>query len=77
MLGNVVPLWEVMLAAVKLGAVVIPASTLLQPADLADRIDRGGVRHVVADAAQAPKFADVPGTWTRVVVAGTADGWHA
>ncbi len=76
MLGNVVPLWEVMLAAMKLGAVVIPASTLLQPADLADRIERGGVRHVVADAAQAPKFAGVPGAWTRVVVAGAADGWH-
>ena len=29
MLGNVVPLWEVMLAAMKLGAVVIPATTLL------------------------------------------------
>ena len=41
MLGNVVPLWEVMLAAIKLGAVIIPASTLLQPADLADRISRG------------------------------------
>src|SRR5215475_2060698 len=36
MLGNIVPLWEVMLAAIKLGAVVIPASTLLQPADLTD-----------------------------------------
>ncbi len=30
MLGNIVPLWEVMLAAMKLGAVIIPASTLLQ-----------------------------------------------
>ena len=77
MLGNVVPLWEVMLAAVKLGAVVIPASTLLQPGDLADRIDRGGVSHVVAEAAQVPKFADVAGAWTRVIVGGTADGWHA
>src|SRR4029079_5115361 len=28
-LGNVPPLWEVMLAAIKLGAVVIPATTLL------------------------------------------------
>ncbi len=77
MLGNVVPLWEVMLAAMKLGAVVIPASTLLQPADLVDRIQRGTVRHVVTDTAQVPKFAGVPGGWTRVVVAGTADGWHA
>ena len=31
MLGNVVPLWESMLAAMKLGAVVIPATTLLDP----------------------------------------------
>ncbi len=68
MLGNVVPLWEVMLAAMKLGAVIIPASTLLQPADLADRILRGEVRHVVAEAAQVPKFAEVPGDWTRVMV---------
>ena len=77
MLGNIVPLWEVMLAAMKLGAVIIPASTLLQPADLADRVSRGDVRHVVAEQAQAAKFAGVPGEWTRVVVGGDADGWHS
>src|SRR5215469_15367847 len=77
MLGNVVPLWEIMLAAIKLGAVVIPASTLLQPADLADRIERGRVAHVVADAAQVAKFAGLPDGWTRVVVGGSADGWHS
>ena len=77
MLGNVVPLWEVMLAAIKLGAVIIPASTLLQPADLADRVSRGDVRHVVAEAAQVPKFADVRGGWTRVIVGGDAPGWHS
>jgi acetyl-CoA synthetase len=70
MLGNIVPLWEVMLAAMKLGAVVIPASTLLQPADLADRIARGRVRHVIAEAALTPRFATVPGDWTRVAVGG-------
>jgi acetyl-CoA synthetase len=83
MLGNVVPLWEIMLAAIKLGAVIIPASTLLQPADLADRVARGDVRHVVAEAAQVPKFAAVPGDWTRVIVGGTvaedtgAAGWRS
>jgi acetyl-CoA synthetase len=76
MLGNIVPLWEVMLAAMKLGAVIIPASTLLQPADLADRIERGGVAHVVAEAPQVPKFDGLPGGWSRVVV-GEAAGWHA
>ncbi len=74
MLGNVVPLWEVMLAAIKLGAVVIPASTLLQPADLTDRIVRGNVRHVIAEVKQAVKFAEVPGEWTRVIVPPTLSG---
>jgi acetyl-CoA synthetase len=68
MLGNIVPLWEVMLAAMKLGAIVIPASTLLQPADLQDRISRGHVRHVIAEAAHTPRFADISGDWTRVAV---------
>src|SRR6202789_3497653 len=77
MLGNIAPLWEVMLGAMKLGAVIIPASTLLQPADLEDRVSRGDVRQVVAEQAAAPKFADVSGEWTRVVVGGDADGWHS
>ncbi|MCW2933219.1 MAG: acs [Actinomycetia bacterium] len=74
MLGNVVPLWEVMLAAIKLGALVIPASTLLQADDLADRVERGTVRHVVTEPAHAPKFADIPGDWTRIVT-GEVPGW--
>ena len=47
MLPNVVPLWELTLAAMKLGAVVSPATTQLTQADLADRIERGNIRHVV------------------------------
>ncbi|WP_018683617.1 AMP-binding protein [Actinokineospora enzanensis] len=75
MLGNQGELWETILAAIKLGAVIIPASTLLAPADLRDRVDRGAARHVVARAVDAPKFADVPGDYTRVAVGGTVDGW--
>jgi acetyl-CoA synthetase len=77
MLGNVAPLWEVILAAMKLGAVIIPASTLLQPADLADRLVRGSVRHVVADAASAAKFLGLAGEWTRIVVDGVFPGWQS
>jgi len=77
MLGNVAPLWEVILATMKLGAVIIPASTLLQPADLTDRISRGQVSHVITDTGQVPKFSGVPGDWTRIVVGGAAAGWHA
>ena len=38
MLGNQVELWESMLAAMKLGAVILPATTALGPKDLADRL---------------------------------------
>jgi acetyl-CoA synthetase len=76
MLGNVVPLWEIMLAAMKLGAVIIPASTLLQPADLVDRVERGDVRHVIAEVGQVAKFADVAGDWTRIVVPASLAGAH-
>src|SRR6185312_11946068 len=41
MLGNQVELWETILAAMKLGAVLIPATTLLGPDDLVDRVERG------------------------------------
>ncbi len=75
MLGNQVELWETLLAAMKLGAVVIPATTLLGPADLRDRVERGGARHVVTGAADAAKFADVPGDYTRIAVGDRVTGW--
>jgi acetyl-CoA synthetase len=77
MLGNVVPLWEVMLAAMKLGAVVIPATTLLTPVDLKDRFDRGRVRHLIANASDAPKFAGLDPTVTRIALGDAPAGWHA
>jgi len=75
MLGNVVPLWECMLAAMKLGAVIVPATTLLTRNDLADRFARGRVRHVIASADAAGKFADLPGDYTRIVVGAEMPGW--
>src|SRR6266480_3687909 len=78
MLGNIAELWEVILAAIKLGVVIIPASTLLSPDDLADRIDRGNVRHVVTEEELRAKFDGLGGDWTRVVVGPSSApaGWH-
>jgi acetyl-CoA synthetase len=67
MLNNVAVLWETMLAAMKLGVVVIPATTQLTPRDLADRFERGRVRHVVTDPGGAEKLAAIPGDYTRLV----------
>jgi acetyl-CoA synthetase len=75
MLGNVVPLWESMLAAMKLGAVIVPATTLLTRNDLADRFARGRVRHVIAGSDAAAKFADLPGDYTRIAVGKAVPGW--
>ncbi|AYV30635.1 Acetyl-coenzyme A synthetase [Streptomyces sp. ADI95-16] len=66
MLGNQRELWEVMLGAMKLRAVVIPATPLLGPADLRDRVERGHVRHVIARAEDTGKFDEVPGGYTRI-----------
>ncbi|MEW9547703.1 AMP-binding protein [Nonomuraea sp. NPDC050783] len=72
MLGNQAELWEALLAAMKLGAVVIPATTLLTAKDVAERVERGGVTHVIANAADAGKFG--PGGFTRIAV-GDAYNW--
>ena len=76
MLGNQVELWEAMLAIAKLGAVIMPTTSALGSADLADRIGRGGARFVIANGVDAPKFDVVDGDYTRVVVGGACRGWH-
>lgn len=75
MLNNVVPLWETMLACIKLGAVIIPATTLLVTEDLKDRFERGGAAHVVAGADQTAKFDALDNQFTKIVVGGAHDGW--
>ncbi len=76
LLGNVVPLWETMLAAMKLGVVVIPASTLLTPDELQDRLDRGRVKAVVAAADQLAKFDGLASAGIqRIAVGAERDGW--
>src|ERR1700710_832004 len=78
LLGNVIPLWETMLAAMKLGVVVIPATTLLTPDELHDRLERGRAKVVVASQDQVAKFAGLGSDkLTRIVVAASSshEGW--
>ncbi|MBB6173150.1 acetyl-CoA synthetase [Nocardiopsis mwathae] len=74
MLGNQVELWEATLAAMRLGAVVVPATTLLSESDITDRIERGEIAHVIVNAVDTPKFEGVGGHWTRIAV-GIMEGW--
>ena len=76
MLGNRVELWEIMLAAMKLGVVLLPTSVVLGPHELVDRVERGTVRWVFAAAEDAMKFGEVPGDYRGVGIgfdAATAD----
>ena len=75
MLPNVVAMWEVMLASMKVGTVVIPAATLLTPDDLKDRLTRGQARHVITNAAFTERFSELPGDYSRIVVDEHVSGW--
>ena len=76
MLPNVVPLWETLLGAMKLGLVVVPATPQLGRADLADRFARGAIRHVVTDAEGAGKLDTLARDCTRIALAPAPAGWH-
>jgi acetyl-CoA synthetase len=75
MLPNRVELWEIMLAAMKLGAVLSPATLLLSEADLKDRIERGQMCAVIADASGTTKFSGLADGCVRVVVGHAVPGW--
>ena len=68
MLGNQVELWELMLAGIKLGLVMIPTTTLMGPADLQDRVERGGAAWAAVGSANIAKFADVAGDYTLIEI---------
>jgi acetyl-CoA synthetase len=74
-LGNQVELWESMLACIKLGAVIIPATTLLSAADLADRLERGAVGAVICRSDLAAGFADAGGQYVAIAVGEPVPGW--
>ncbi len=78
LLGNVPALWETFLAAMKLGVVVIPATTLLTAEELADRLERGRAKAIVAGPEQVSRFAKLDTTDVIRIVTGPAtEGWRA
>lgn len=75
MLPNVAALWEAMLACMKIGAVIVPATTQLTPRDVEDRVSRGRVSAVVCESASSGKIDPFPGFTVRVAVGDPALGW--
>src|SRR6201996_1373390 len=77
LLANVVPLWETMLAAIKLGVVIIPATTLLERTELRDRLERGNVKVVVTTSNLVDRFEGLGTATVRVAIGETKAGWLA
>ncbi|MET3707916.1 AMP-binding protein [Arthrobacter sp. UYEF6] len=68
MLGNQVELWELMLAGIKLGIVLIPTTTLMGPEDLAERVERGEAGWAAVGRSNIGKFAGVPGDYRLIEI---------
>jgi acetyl-CoA synthetase len=75
MLGATPELWVTMLASMKLGLVLIPAMPQLGSSDIADRLERGAAKFVVAHAEDAEKFAEPGAEVQRIAVGEAPDGW--
>jgi acetyl-CoA synthetase len=75
MLDNQLAMWEVLLAAMKLGAIVIPTYTTISATDLTDRIQRGAVTHVITTDVLADRFGEIAEHLTRVSVGDPVAGW--
>ncbi|MGO1316053.1 MAG: AMP-binding protein [Cellulomonadaceae bacterium] len=58
-LGNQVELWVAALALIKIGAVMMPTTTLAGAVELSQRITLGGVRAVVARAADTARYGEI------------------
>src|SRR5205823_12733298 len=74
-LPTAVPLWNMMLAAFRHGAVVSLGTTPLEREDLSDRIERRRGKGIVTDEQFAGRFAGLPGAPVRIAVGAGAPSW--
>ena len=70
MLGNAAPLWVSMLACIRIGAVIIPATTQLLPADVEARVRRGDARAIIVAAGDAARLGEQTSSLVRISGAG-------
>lgn len=80
MLPNRVELWDAMPAAIKLGAVLMPATTQLSTDDLRERIAIGQPKFAIVDALECGKFDAIDAAIVKIAVGAhdeaAAPGWH-
>jgi acetyl-CoA synthetase len=82
MLPNRVELWDAMLAAIKLGAVLMPATTQLSADDLRERIAIGQPKFAIVDCSECGKFDGTDPALVKIAVGTAQDampaaGWRS
>jgi acetyl-CoA synthetase len=73
-LPNVSAIWELILAAIKIGAVIVPTTTLATESEIQDRLERSHPRMIVTDEsamARIPADAQLK----KILVGSRAEGW--
>ena len=79
MMSNCPELFEILIGAMKIGCVIIPASTLLTPEDVRDRLGRGNVKCVVTDFEFTSRIDQaIPAALksiSKISLGGNASGW--
>ncbi len=74
MLGNRVSLWETLLAAMKLGAVTIPTTTLSTPEDIRTRVTQADASYIVTSEDCVDKLSLVPSGVVTIVTGAAIPG---
>jgi len=79
MVPRLIEAYEIYLAALKIGIVVIPSSEMLKAKDLQYRIEHAEVKSIVAYYPYLDQFADVKGTdgLIKFVVGDKANDWNS
>ncbi len=73
-LPNVLAIWELILAAIKIGAVIVPTTTLATESEICDRLERSAARMVVTDEGTMSRFPAAAGV-QKILVGGEVGGW--
>lgn len=75
LLDNRIELWELMLALIKIQAIIAPTFTTISRGELHARIDRTQARHVIADSLITPHLSLEDSQLTKIAVGPESAGW--
>lgn len=76
LLDNRPELWEVMMAVMKLGAVVLPTYTTATTIELTERVLRAQVRHLIVESSLTDLIPYELGYSTMISIGDPVDGWE-